>query len=249
MGASDTQSETTCLVVGSSVIVGFNDSGSFATAGGHFTGYSLSSDGGSTFVDKGVLPNSTAGDAGDPVMAKDNNAGYIYLSTLAFNTNDNLQFWRSIDGGLTFQAPVNCTPDARAADSMDKEWLAVDNFPGTGQGNIYCFWRNFGGGATNGGMKLTRSTDGGATFGPIRPWVTIESQAGQGGFVTVGPDHAVYCFWLTGSSPQVIKMRKSTDLGLTFGLPITVATITSTGTNGDLNLGGGSERIRSRRLS
>jgi hypothetical protein len=234
-GANDTQSETSCLISGNSIIVGFNDSGSNTTEGGHFTGWSVSTDGGVTFVDKGVLPNTTPGDAGDPVLARDNNVGYVYMTTLSFNTNDHIQFWRSTDNGQSFQAAISATPDARAGDSMDKEWLAVDNFPGPGQGNIYHIWRNFGGGATNGGMKFTRSTDGGASFGPIRPWVTIEAQAGQGGWVSVGPDHAVYCFWL--STGNIIKMRKSTDLGVTFGPALTVTTITSTGVNGDLNLG------------
>lgn len=239
---NDTQSETTCLVAGNNVVVGYNDSGSNNVPGGHFTGWAVSTDGGTTFVDKGVLPNSTAGDAGDPVLARDNVTGAIYMATLSFNTNDNLQLWKSTDGGLTFGAPVNCTPDARAGDSMDKEWITVDNFPGTGQGNIYNFWRNFGGGVNNGGMRFCRSTDGGATFGPIRPWVLIDdaSAGGQGAWVCVGPDHAVYCFWLFGSGATLqIRMRKSTNLGVSFAPAVTVTDIDSQGTNGDLNLGGG----------
>lgn len=238
---NDTQSETSCLVAGANVVVGYNDSGSNTVAGGHFTGWAVSTDGGTTFVDKGVLPTSTAGDAGDPVLARDSVTGAVYMATLAFNTNDNLQFWKSTDGGLTFGAPVNCTPDARAGDSMDKEWITVDNFPGTGQGNIYNFWRNFGGGVNNGGMRFCRSTDGGATFGPIRPWVLIDdaSAGGQGAWVCVGPDHAVYCFWLFGSGTTLqIKMRKSTNLGVSFAPAVVVADIDSTGTNGDLGLGG-----------
>ncbi len=167
---NDTQSETTCLVAGTNVVVGYNDSGSNTVAGGHFTGWAVSTDGGTTFVDKGVLPNSTAGDAGDPVLARDNVSGAVYMATLSFNTNDNLQFWKSTDGGLTFGAPVNCTPDARAGDSMDKEWITVDNFPGTGQGNIYNFWRNFGGGVNNGGMRFCRSTVMNMPIGAFQNW-------------------------------------------------------------------------------
>src|SRR5207245_2565817 len=60
-----THSETTALSFGTTVIGGFNDSGSF-TSGNHFTGFSRSTDGGVTWTDGGTLPASTAGDAGDP---------------------------------------------------------------------------------------------------------------------------------------------------------------------------------------
>lgn len=231
----DTQSETAITVAGSNVIVGFNDSGSNASGASHFTGYSVSIDGGATFTDKGVLPTGTGGDAGDPVLARDNTTGMIYLATLAFDTNDNLQFWRSSDNGQTFTGPINSTPGFVRADSMDKEWITVDNFPGEGQGNIYQAWRNFSNNAARAGITFTRSTDGGATWGPANPAVFIAT-GGQGSWVTVGPDHAVYVFWLDGHN---IRMRKSTNLGVSFGPIVTVAALSSsTGTNGDLGLGG-----------
>jgi hypothetical protein len=59
----------------------------------------------------------------------------------------------------------------------------------------------------------------------------------QGSNVVVGADHAVYIFWLDGNaSSQRIEMRKSTNLGRTFGSTSTVATLATTGTNGDLGL-------------
>ncbi|HMB08501.1 MAG TPA: hypothetical protein VKP69_32815, partial [Isosphaeraceae bacterium] len=61
-----------------------------------------------------------------------------------------------------------------------------------------------------------------------------------GAWVTVGPDHSVDVFWLDQSAgsgtPNIIKMRKSTDLGVTFGAPVTVATLSTTGINGGLGL-------------
>src|SRR6266404_8291164 len=85
-GCNDfTQSETTVVSFGSTIIAGFNDSGSYA--GGttnHFTGYSRSTDGGVTWTDGGTLPASTAGDAGDPVLARDSTSGRIYFATLGF---------------------------------------------------------------------------------------------------------------------------------------------------------------------
>src|SRR5207237_7189463 len=68
-------------------------------------------------------------------------------------------------------------------------------------------------------------------------WSSAISIGGsQGGHVTVGPDHAVYVFYLNSASPQTIQMRKSTDQGQTFGAAVTVATLRTTGSNGDLGL-------------
>ncbi|MEW6730891.1 MAG: hypothetical protein AB1489_06115, partial [Acidobacteriota bacterium] len=232
--AQDTQSETSIAVaVNGNIIASFNDSGSFTGSNAHFTGYSLSTNGGMTFVDKGILPEDPTGegDAGDPIIGVDRTTGRIYLVTLGFQTLGKLQVFRSDDNGQTFQAPVNGTPGS--AGQQDKEWVAVDNFAGTGQGNVYLGWRNFG--STN-DMRFTRSTDGGNTFGGN---LSIAA-GGQGAFVTVGPDHSVYYFWYNSSTaPRRITMRKSTDFGVTFGPTITVANLVGIGTNGDLALTGG----------
>ena len=65
----------------------------------------------------------------------------------------------------------------------------------------------------------------------------------QDAFAAVGPDHAVYVFWLDQSAgfgtPNIIKMRKSTNFGGTFGPPVTIQTLHTTGVNGGLALNGG----------
>jgi hypothetical protein len=158
-GASQfTQSENTIVAFGSIIIVGFNDSGSFAT-GSHFTGWSRSTDNGATWIDGGALPNSAGGDAGDPVLARNETTGRIYFATLGFNV-DTIQVFRSDDGGATWMAPVNGTP---GGSNEDKEWITVDNFPGSGQSNVYLVSRNFGAGN---GVRFYRSTDHGNTWGP-----------------------------------------------------------------------------------
>ncbi len=231
----DTQSETT-IVLGSgmNVVGSFNDSGSFTGINSHFTGYSTSSDMGSTWTDRGILPDSTFGDAGDPVLARSNSTGTIFLSTLGFDSDDVLQIFRSTDNGVTWGTPVNGAPGAGgAADAHDKEWIAVDNFAGSGQGNVYMAWRDFG---TGGGMLFTRSTDDGLTWSPNNG-LSINAGSGQGAFVAVGPDHSVYYFWFhSATAPDELRMRRSTDQGVTFGAPVTVTTLLSTGVNGDLGL-------------
>ncbi len=240
--ANDTQSETALTLDGNTVIAAYNDSFYAGQTPSHYTGFSTSADGGQTFTDGGGLPNvsSTTGDAGDPVLAHDNQTGRTYLAVLGYNTNfsiTTIYVWRSDDDLQTFLTPVGVT--RTSGPSLDKEWMAVDNFDGAGQGNVYLIVRDFGSGN---GIYLFHSTDQGATFGPT-DGVQVASGANgnvQGAWVTVGPDHAVYTFWFDNtSSTEKIMMRKSTDQGRTFGPAVTVTTLQTTGVNGDLGLGGG----------
>jgi hypothetical protein len=125
-----TQSETTVVAFGNTVVVGFNDSGSNAGGTNKFTGFARSTDGGATFTDGGTLPTNAGGDAGDPVLARNDTTGRLYLSTLGFSVST-IQMFRSDDGGATWMAPVNATP---GGSSEDKQWHTVDNFAGAGGG-------------------------------------------------------------------------------------------------------------------
>ena len=221
-----TQSETSILAFGNTVILGFNDAGSNAGGANKFTGWSYSFDGGATFTDGGTLPTNAGGDAGDPVLARNETTGRIYYSTLGFSIST-IQVFRSDDNGVTWSAPVNGTP---GGSSEDKQWMAVDNFPGPGNGNVYLISRRFGSGP---GIYMFRSTDHGNTFGPNLGVQIVSGQ--QGAFVTVGPDHAVYAFWYNGTT---LQMRKSTDFGASFASAVTVASGLAGGVNGDLALTG-----------
>lgn len=237
--AQDTQSET-ALVLGSAsdVISGYNDSGSFLGGARKFTGFSTSANAGSSWTDGGTLPTSDSGDAGDPVLSRNTTTGRIYLSTLAF-TGTGMQMFRSDNDGATWLPPVNCAPGMTG--EQDKDWNTVDNFAGTGNGNLYVVWRAFSSGATD-GIRFIRSTDNGNTFTPSTG-ILIAGQGAfnvQGAFVTVGTDHSVYVFWLDqsagGGTPNILRMRKSIDLGVSFGSTTTIATLNGTGVNGDLSL-------------
>src|SRR6266404_1448505 len=218
-GCNDfTQSETTVVSFGSTIVAGFNDSGSFAGGStNHFTGFSRSTDGGVTWTDGGTLPASSAGDAGDPSLARDSTSGTIYFATLGFTSGNVIQVFRSTDSGATWLAPVNGAPGKTG--TQDKEWIAVDNFVGSGNGNVYHVERDFGAGN---GIYFFRSTDGGATFGPSGGTLIVSGM--QGAFVTVSPDHSVHAYWYDGAT---IKVRKSTDQGVTFASAVTVVTFTT----------------------
>ncbi|MBI3414041.1 MAG: proprotein convertase P-domain-containing protein, partial [Verrucomicrobia bacterium] len=161
-----------------------------------------------------------------------------------------VQMYRSFDNGQTFTAPVNATPGfVGFGDFQDKEWITADNFSGPGQGNVYLAWRHFSntspGAGIPYGVRFTRSTDGGATWGPNQGLLIAAEGAFnvQGANVLVGPDHSVYVFWLDQSAgagtPNIIKVRKSTNQGVSFAAAVNVATLVATGVNGDLGLNGG----------
>jgi hypothetical protein len=245
----DVQSETTLILgVGGLVVAAFNDSGSFLPTfppSLHFDGFARSVDFGATWDDRGRVSNRAFGSAGDPVLVRDELTGRIYFSTLYFQ-GSGINVFPSNDNGLSFGTPVNAFPGFQAisggADFLDKEWITVDNFPGPGQGNVYAVARNFSAAAARNGITFTRSTDGGQTFGPSPGLLLAQAVPAvtnvQGAFVVVGADHAVYVFWYDQNFlPRQLRMRKSTDQGVTFGPPVTVATLLGTGTNGDLGLG------------
>lgn len=243
--ARNTQSETSiALAANGNVIVSWNDSGSlqdpnFGTPNDKFTGVGISTNGGSSFTDQGTFPTTNTalqGDSGDPLIAVDRTSGSVYVATLAF-TNAGIQVFKSTNNGLTYGQPTNAFPGFSNSDFFDKEWITVDNAAGTGNGNVYVVSRLFPSSAATAGIYFSRSTDQGATF-TVNGSLIVTGQ--QGAYVTTGPDHSVYVFWYDSSAGRRIRMRKSTDLGLTFGATINVSpALNGTGVNGDLALTGG----------
>ncbi len=122
-------------------------------------------------------------------------------------------------------------------DFLDKSWITVDNFAGSGDGNVYLVARNFGGGGHGSrpdGIYLSRSTNDGLTWmSPLR----LTGATTQGANVVVGPDHSVYVFyWSTNGFSDRLMMRKSTNQGQSFGSAVTVASLQTSSSVGDLGL-------------
>src|ERR1051325_6982626 len=153
----NTQSRS-ALVLGTGPVIlcAFTDSGSFdGIPGGNndqLTGYARSMDGGLTWTDLGKLPLGLlpiAGDGGNPSLAHGKLGGFggvvpdtIYLATETFGPARNrIQVFRSHDNGLTFLPPVNGAPGAAGEDILTDPSIAVDNFPGSGQGAVYLAFR------------------------------------------------------------------------------------------------------------
>ena len=117
-----TQSETSTAWCGSSVVMGFNDSGAEVTTmasgrGVSMDGYAQSSNRGATFTYMGSPatpsdPNTFM--SGDPAVACANASTYYYVSSFLDGTNSisGVSLSTSSDGGKTFATPVVIAPAA-----------------------------------------------------------------------------------------------------------------------------------------
>jgi hypothetical protein len=168
-----TQSETSAVVNGRHVVVGYNSSAGavvefFPGFGLAFTqlllsGVSTSHDGGKTWVSGFVPPVSPAAPFtfGDPSLGIDRagNIFYASLGTDATGTHGTVNVNKSSDNGTSFASAVVAAVD----DGSDKEWLAVGPDPATpSRDNVYVTWTSFL--AHSSQLMLAKSIDGGTTF-------------------------------------------------------------------------------------
>jgi hypothetical protein len=174
-----TQSETSAVMDGRHIVVGYNSSANavvefFPGFGLAFTqlmfsAFSTSHDGGNTWTSGFLPPVSSAAPFtfGDPALAIDRH-GNIFYASLGVNadgSHSTVNVNRSTDHGTTFGAATVVAVD----DGSDKEWIAIGPDPLLrSRDNIYITWTSFIsddlGNTTGSQIWLARSIDGGATF-------------------------------------------------------------------------------------
>jgi hypothetical protein len=151
-----TQSETSTARCGNQVVVGFNDSGSvfesaFSLGGSSFSGAAVSSDGGRTFRDIGLInpgPNPNGFLLGDPMLTCTDSSTFYFTQLMFLAHPANLHdlplhssvdsmvvVSKSTDGGNTWGDPVSAVTKVHSTDrldvfrrghTLDKEWSAID---------------------------------------------------------------------------------------------------------------------------
>ena len=158
------QNETTVAVFGSKVVVGFNDDLVCCNAI-NFSGYSVSTDGGRTFTDKGDVPwSADVQPIGDPSITHDDQGNFYYasLALTSGNPSDSLiSVYKMSAGSSTFRLmsiPVNVgRSDIFFA---DKELIEVAR-DGSDRRHFYLTWTYYQNNSFNQGtVMLTDSTDG-----------------------------------------------------------------------------------------
>ena len=187
-------------------------------------------DGGKTW-NESELPMKAGWDAmTDPTVAFDDfGNAFLVGEPLKFNqdkvgTKDDLTglgmvVYRSQNGGVTWQQPIQLTTDT----SDDKQWVVCDNHPSSRfYGNIYIAW------AAYSPLRFCRSTDHGAT------WIGKEQDPPGASLVSyafspelsVSSDGTLHILWHTdyGNTDHEISYLRSSDGGNTFEPIKTVVT-------------------------
>ena len=220
-----TQSETSTGMCGSNVVVGFNDSGSYAdtllngVGGVSFSGIAVSHNKGAQFTDLGpVPPGSNINNflVGDPVIAC-SDASTFYYSQLFDTCTDaacnhpfsGVSISKSTDGGNTWGDPKGALLKNAFYHSIDKDWMVVDP---SNPKNIYISYTDFdytgfqfpvppGTPCPNNvriGIEVVASADGGNTWGKptVVDHICSFSDALQGSHLAVDSKGKVYVAWM-----------------------------------------------------
>ena len=224
-----------------STIVMATQVGRFTDGGSSNIGWSTSTDSGSSWTN-GFLPRITVhgSPAGryarvsDPSVAYDAMHGVWMISSLALDSTVSgaaVLTSRSTDGGLTWSDPM-ATAVAGAGNDFDKNWIACDNTPASPfYGNCYTEFDDFGQGNL---IRMSTSTDGGATWGSLRS--TANSATGLGGQPVVQPNGTVVVP-IANAFETAILAFVSTSGGANWSSPVTISTVKDHAVAGGLRSG------------
>jgi len=215
-GSSHTQSETTIRVNlnTGTICSAYNDSYHGIVEGTGFSGFSRSTDGGATFVDRGVHPGGGGGTSGgDPSLVWRRSDGRFYYAALHTN---GLAIWRSTDDCNSFDYLAMI----HTGYGDDKEMMEVDNNPlSPYYGRLYVAWTDF---AAGGAIFVTHSDDGVTWSTPVQ--VSASGASVQGAWPAIAPNGDVYVAWVRWNpypdGPIDVEVVRSTDGGASFS-PVT----------------------------
>lgn len=156
--------------------------------------------------------------------------GTAHQVALAFNSRANADnavlVSRSVDGGRTWSNPIAVRLDGAQAFN-DKEAITADP---TDARYVYVVWDRLAG--NNGPTWFARTVDRGATWEPARE-IYSPSATGQtiNNQIVVLPDGTLVLFFteIADAGPQ-LRIMRSTDKGIAWSAPITIAAHQSIGT-------------------
>jgi hypothetical protein len=214
------------------LLVGVFQEGRFATSGGAVDcGYSVSHDGGLTWT-RALIPQLTMTSGGpyfratDPVVAI-NLINNVYLETLVATDaqfiNGAIVLSKSTDGGATFAAPVVAYRPGSNSVFPDKEWMAINTFPGTATGSRLLVTFSLFSNINSNGAPIMRvySDNRGATWSsPAAISTETTLQGSQPLYLPNG--NCVVVYWNFGTAQQPgerLEAVISTNGGQSFGLP------------------------------
>jgi hypothetical protein len=191
--------------------------------------WSVSRDGGQTFTEMGLpplpaLPAAQYGDAGDPVLAVDRASGAVYFAGTSERHPEaykGIPLWKSTDQGSSFTRLADVFQNTAGT---DYPWIAVDDWPGTGQHDVYMALFQ----PTP--LTFTVSYDGGNNWATARE-LTSNPNA-RSPQIAVGANHVLYAVWQNDLAPS-LEMCAVTGRGTNVGLPQTITNLQTTWVPGE----------------
>ena len=218
----NTEVEPGTFVRGSTIVTSFQVGRVFG-GGASNIGWATSTDGGATWA-HGYLPGITGnaggpfGQASDTMVGYDARARVWLISSLGLSgTTADVLVSRSTDGGLGWGKPVTV-----AAGDDDKDWIVCDNFTASPHyGNCYAEYDVPG---MHSGIRMRTSTDGGASWGPVR--TPLGFGHGLGGQPVVLPNgHVIVPYKAAGHGDPAIRAFRTTNGGASWGRTVLVSTL------------------------
>jgi Secretion system C-terminal sorting domain/BNR repeat-like domain len=186
-------------------------------------GYSLSTDGGTTWSTSALIPKLIPNDSlsSDPCVVVDT-AGNFFVFTISLNNSSgNGEAWvfKSSDAGVTFNNYYLIANGPTWFE--DKEMAACDLNPNSPYvNNLYISWTRF---TYSTDILFSRSTDDGVTWSSP---ITLSDQDGvQGSNPAIGPNGEIYDVWYGYNGyNEGMFFAKSTDGGSSFTSSTMVST-------------------------
>lgn len=148
---------------------------------------------------------------------------FVYISNITARNNVYLR--RSIDGGISFSPPVMVNDvNGSEYDSVDIGLSYSIHVAVANDGTIYVVWKDNRTDASHSDIFLSKSTDGGQTFGTNIRVNPYQSGAYHGyPWITIDESGVVYIAYTEiSSTTQNVFLTKSLDGGSTFKAPVKV---------------------------
>lgn len=261
-----TQSETSAAWCGSNVLVGFNDTaaeiGTIAHGSGvSAIGFSMSSNFGAKFIYLGA-PKTAANFsqilAGDPAVVCADSKTFYYSAILVdgLATTNGVAVGKSVDGGLTFAAPVAAVAKLNSGHIISRDWLAIDS---ANPSHLYITYVDFDFSAATCGrdpisgqpiagyaVEMVNSADAGTSWSPPTVVEQVCADSGSPNATVLAPQAAVdaqgavYVVWEAmgenggALTARQIKIARSIDGGASFSPPVEIAAVSPVGNGVDL---------------
>jgi len=171
---------------------------------------------------------------GDPGVGYDLN-NVLYISGLDCGSPSVAVFEKSTNNGATWSAPAVAVNAAFSGGLVDKDWLQVDDSPGSPfRNNLYISTTQFDP-SSNSEISVSHSSNGGAS------WTTtvVDTEqfypnVDQFSDMTIGADGEVYLTWMRctangptgdcGGTTATFMLSKSTNGGNTWTTPTAITT-------------------------